>query len=261
MRDTIVAAGPSAIGKTQVLNLLRIYAEELGISHVFKPLSDSHTILHHMDLDDERSGYNHYHEWCRGKPYHIHRHPEDVKKPFTVTSSVITDGMMDDFFRGLAGLPYDGKFHYAEWSGGRNINDDSEPAHGADVSFGRWARFLKEGSFTTEGLRRVIAVIHPQTPWEVREKLNQSRGIPEDEEIELGTASWQLSYEALRIFGEDDTSEVFPLLQAFEVPYIRTVENQGDHTLEREIRNVAGEVFSLWKEKESESGLGKERYP
>ncbi len=80
-RDVILVIGPSASGKTHVLNLLRgEITGTFGLQHELIPLSDSHTILDRIREDDTRGGRHHYHPWTRGKDTHdLFQHRHNIK--------------------------------------------------------------------------------------------------------------------------------------------------------------------------------------
>lgn len=249
MRDTILVVSPSAGGKTEALNVLRQEALARGISLEFKPLTDAHTILDRMYEDDEQGGRNHYHPWCPGE---INGHSHDVEHPtipFTYTGNEPAHAMLGDFFNGLAQLPYTGSLRFAEWSGGININEWSEPASRVDISFATCAEFLRKGTFNRTGLSRILAVIHPETDEEVRFALNNNRHLPTPEEIEYGTASWPLSDTAMRIFGRDDFAAVVPVLLEAGVSRNRiyTIYNDGDGKFSEQLKVVSTEILSTWR--------------
>lgn len=252
MRDTILVIAPSAGGKTEVLNILRAHPWLTHIPHVFKPLSDSHTIVTRMYEDDlQNHGRGHYHAWSTKEERwngHTHRnYTVDPDKPFTLTGNDVAHNFVLDFFEGLRQLPKTGELRFAELSGGVNTNDFSEPASKTDLSFGTYARMLRRGQFPKEGLSRVIAVIHTETDNDVRERLNKGRMIPSPEEIENGTGSWPLGPEAMKIFGEDDFYELEPLLQEMEIPHIYTIPNDGGILLREGVEYHIPKIQQSWE--------------
>jgi len=138
---------------------------------------------------------------------------------------------------------------FAEWSGGVNINPSDEPAARTDLSFTTVARMMERGVFEAEGLRRVLAVIHPETTFERRLDLNSFRSTPTEEDIQYGRASWQLSETALRIFGHDDFSEYCEsYLQSRGIPFVRSIQNDGSDGLRHELELCLPEIFAVWGE-------------
>lgn len=247
-RDVILVIGPSASGKTHALNLLRNeVAVTYGLQHELIPLSDSHTILERVREDDLSGGRHHYHPWTRGMKTHHHRDNPDII-PFTLAGNKIGHAFVRDFFQNLARLPYTGAIRYAEWSGGRNINTKDDPASQTDLSFTTITRLIRENNIPSEGLDRIIAAIHVATPHEYRMRLNENRSIPTDNDIKFGLASWPLGQTAMNIFGEDDFgNETKELLEEHHVPFIRTLHNDGQGSLSRELRNSLPEIISLWQ--------------
>ena len=246
-RDVILVIGPSASGKTHLLNLLR--QEIAGVHrlpHELIPLSDSHTILERVREDDLSGGHHHYHPWSRGKDTHDHtRHPEII--PFTLAGNRIGHAFIRDFFRELARVPHTCVIRYAEWSGGKNTNPLEDSASRTDLSFETIARLIRSGNIPAEGLNRVLAAIHVETPREYRMQLNDSRSVPTGDEIKFGFASWPLDQAAMNIFGEDDFGEdTQSLLQEHHIPFIRTVHNNLGDSLERELRVILPDIIALW---------------
>ena len=233
-RDTILVVAPSAGGKTESLNIIREIVGRLGLPQEFKPHSDSHTILDRMYEDDrENHGRGHFHSWVNDKRNgHRHRDYETDKPiPFTLHGNDVAHKFIFDFFTGLRDLPCTGELRYAELSGGINTNHFEDPASGTDLSFATYNQMLRLGRFPKEGLRRVLAVIHPETDEDVRKSLNSSRGQPTPEQIDLGTASWQLDEGAMKIFGRDDFFALEQLFQELGVPHVYTLPNDGGRLL------------------------------
>lgn len=246
-RDVILVIGPSASGKTHVLNLLRQeIAETYRLPHELIPLSDSHTILARVAQDDLSGGHHHYHPWSRGKDTHDHtQHPEII--PFTLAGNRIGHAFIRDFFRELTRLPYTGVIRYAEWSGGKNTNPLDDPASRTNLSFETITRLMRTGNIPGEGLDRVLAAIHVETPRKYRTQLNDSRSVPSADEIKFGFASWPLDQAAMNIFGEDDFGEdTQSLLQEYHIPFIRTIHNNNDDSLGRELRVILPDIVALW---------------
>lgn len=252
-RNIILVAGPSASGKTHALNTIRHEIREFRLAHEFIPISDSHTILDRVREDDARGSQNHYHPWEGGGIGHNHdSHPEIT--PLTLAGYEIGVAFMQDFFDALSYVPDDGVIHYAEWSGGKNINPPDDPASRADISFTTISRLLREGTITSTGLDRVLAVLHMEATREHRILLNESRGNPSDNMIRQGRASWKLDATAMRIFGEDDFLAAIPVLQGHGIPLIRTIHNKGRDEVQQELHAVLPEILSLWQG--GETGLG-----
>lgn len=247
-RDTILVISPSAGGKTKTLNIIREWFLDAHIPHIFKPHSDSHTILERMYADDNEGGKHHYHPWCKGVTEgHSHTNGEPMI-PFTLAGNKIAHGMMLDFFSELALLPASGDIRFAEWSGGKNINDPSEPASRADLSFTTIGEMLRKGQLPSAGLNRVLAVLHPSTDDELRQKLNSGRHTPSEEEIVLGTASWQLDDTAMKIFGTDDFDVLIPLFNERGIPHIHTIQNDGRDSLIEGLELVVPGILLTWSE-------------
>ncbi len=249
-RDTILVAGPSASGKTQILNLIRDLLTQQNISFEPIPHSDSHTVLVRMQEDDQIGGYGHYHDWCKGEIGHIHNDGRPIL-PFTLCGNSIAYQMMVDFFYQLAKLPESGRIRFAEWAGGVNINPKSEPASGTDLSFSTIGRMLFQGLLPAEGLNRVLAVFHPATTIDFRFRLNTKRELPTNEQIKLGQASWPLSETAMQIFGEDDFQNVTLFLQKMRIPHIFTIENTNDKSLTEGLKRYLPQILSTWRGGES----------
>lgn len=246
-RDVILVIGPSASGKTHVLNLLRReIAETYGLPHEIVPLSDSHTILDRVREDDRLGGRHHYHSWSRDMDSHNHAdHPEII--PFTLAGDRIGHAFIRDFFQGLANLPHTGVIRYAEWSGGKNTNPREDRASLTDLSFQTITRLIRQGRIPAEGLDRVVAAIHVDTSREYRMHLNEDRSMPTAAEIKFGYASWPLDQAGMNIFGEDDFLNDTPsLLNEHKIPFIRTLHNNLDGSLDRELRSVLPEIVSQW---------------
>lgn len=245
-RDTILVIGPSASGKTRILNLLRTEMARYNIPFERKPISDSHTIMARMLKDDAEGGFGHYHNWCPGNTDgHTHNNGEPIV-PFTLTGNGIPHAMMTDFFRLLADHPNDGYTLFAEWSGGVNINDASEPAAKTDLSFETIGRMLKTGQLPKEGLNRVMAVIHPVTPDEVRLALNSNRGLPTPEDEEFGLASWPLSDTGMKIFGHDDSGVLADLFNESGIPHVYHLYNDGNNSLKEGLDTILPAVLETW---------------
>ncbi len=266
-RDTILVVGPSAGGKTESLNILRELVEERGIPHVFKPLSDSHTIIERMMEDDQKNyGRGHYHPTNtmeERRSGHTHEDYAVVPPiPFTLSGNEVGHAFIADFFHALANLPYTRELRFAELSGGRNTNDRYEPASRTDLSFTTYARFLREGKFNAHGLSRVLAVIHPETDESIRQKLNSARIVPSEVQIDRGTASWPLGVEAMRIFGEDDYYALEPLVHEKKIPFVFTIPNDGGRLLREGIEFRLPEILQSWEGSirgENRKGKGKEK--
>lgn len=243
-RDTILVAGAFASGKTYILNYLRGEARKRGIPFEQIPLSDSHTILERMLEDDQfTQGRNHYHVWCPGE---IHGHSHDREHPtipFTLAGNVVAHAMIHDYFEELRDLPYDGQLRFAEWGGGVNTNDCSDPAQKTDLSFQTVGRMLRDGKLPNEGLRRVIAVIHPKTSDLLRMELNSGRHLPSQEEIRLGTASWPINATGMKITGDDDFDLIEGLFVHFGCP-IYTAINDGSDRFREQLQDLANGLFS-----------------
>lgn len=237
-RDTILVVAPSAGGKTESLNIIRELVGKLNLPQVFKPHSDSHTILDRMFEDDRNNhGRGHYHPWVKNKwNGHDHRDPGAGEPiPFTLTGNAVAHKFIFDFFEKLRDLPQTGEIRYAELSGGINTNSFDEPASSTDLSFATYKQMLRLDRFSKAGLSRVLAVIHPETDDDVRKALNISRDKPTPEQIELGTASWQLDEGAMKIFGGDDFFALEPLFHEMGVPHVYTLPNDGGRLLHESI--------------------------
>jgi hypothetical protein len=250
-RDTILVIGPSASGKTHVLNCLRDEAAALGIPLEEKPITDSHTIRDRMLQDDTTGGFGHYHN-----PEEVSGHNHKLGQPtvpFTLIGNKIPHGMMDDFFTLLMNHSQDGKLHFAEWSGGINTNNENEPASSADLSFTTIGRMLKEGKLPRQGLERVLAVIHPITPEEVRQLLNKNRKVPTPDEIEFGRASWFLQPAAMKIFGRDDAQILDELFRESGIERIYHVPNDGENGLRGNLNPIMDEIFTSLRQPGIES--------
>lgn len=247
-RDAILVVGPSASGKTFLLNHLRkVITDVYGLPHELKSLSDSHTILARVREDDMTGGFHHYHPWDSEKKLgHTHEiHPEIV--PFTLAGNLIAHAFMRDFFIELTGLPRTGVLRFAEWSAGTNMNDRSDPAYLTDLSFATIGRLLMNGSIPSEGLQRILAVLHVSTNSEYRWQLNKNRTIPSEHEIAMGTASWPLDESAMRIFGGDDFNVgARSILQAHNIPVIKTLHNTGEQHMEYELERILPKIVGLW---------------
>lgn len=258
-RNIIVVAGPSATGKTWTLNILRNLTHTHGIPFEFRPHSDSHTIFDRMLEDDNAGGYNHYHEWCPQTKGHRHRdevtHPH---VPFTLAGNYIADAMGHDFFSGLMLLPY-GRLQFAEWSGGDNTNHRRDPASETDLSFLRQAERLRSGELPSDGLQRVLTVIHPITPDGLRLALNDGRfsQLPTEQEQDLGTRSWPLGESAMRIFGRDDFHNIEHVLTALDISVIH-IYNDGGDSLQRGLEQKAPALFESLTDGEGKNSMGKE---
>lgn len=250
IRDTILVVGPSAGGKTEALNIIRELVEYLGLPQVYKPLSDSHTILKRVEEDDrENYGRGHYHDWTTDK-WNGHEHRDYISQPmipFTLSGNIVAHNFIRDFFLNLKDLPQTKQLRYAELSGGANINDFSDPASQTDLSFATMDMLLRRGMFPQEGLQRVLAVIHPQTDDDVRFMRNRSRTTPTQAEIDLGTASWQLSKEGMNIFGKDDFFYLEPLLSESRIPHVYTVVNDDGPILRAEIEYRLPAIVGGWE--------------
>jgi|GEM_PF-3013551 len=259
-RDTIIVTGPSASGKTAALNFLRdVIPNEYRLPHEFAPLSDSHTILEQVKRDDSRGALNHYHPSEHGGLGHSHENGLGVT-PFTLAGRDIGFAFMRDFFVALKELPHDGKIKYAEWSGGRNMNETSDPASKTDIAFSTIVEKLK--TWPSEGLDRVMGILHISTDPKVRFSLNEGRSTPTDEQVRLGLASWELSKTAMQIFGEDDFPS--PLVWQYlgcehHIPFMRTIVNDGKTSLETGIRAALPRMFEIGMGKEMMHSRGKER--
>mgnify|MGYP001573080498 CR=1 FL=1 len=249
-RDTILVIAPSAGGKTEILNIIREDVGNRGLPHVYKPLSDSHTILDRVEEDDKDNyGRGHYHTWTLDKRNgHVHRnYRDDPMLPFTLSGNAVAHKFIQDFFYNLRNVPQTGELRFAELSGGVNTNGYDEPASQTDLSFAMMNQLLRQGRFSKDGLSRVLAVIHPQTDDEVRFALNSSRNIPTDREIDQGTASWPLSQEAMNIFGVDDFYALEPLFFEMQIPHVYTVTNDGGTLLRGEIEYRLPAILRGWE--------------
>lgn len=241
-QDIFLVVGPSAAGKTEILNALRNICSLHRIPYVATAASDSHTILDRMREDDRDGGSNHTHGWCETYSQgHEHFNSESTI-PFTVTSNIIPNLMYGDFFRLLGRLPHTNQLRFAEWSGGVNTNPREEPASFADLSFGRIARKLFDGEYDSSWISRIRAIIHPITDWETRYALNASRGMPSPWQIQEGTASWKLSDAAMNIFGEDDFEAIQHEFLSREVP-VYEIHNDGDEGLREALHVLKSELF------------------
>lgn len=241
-QDIFLVVGPSAAGKTEILNDLRSTCWVYEIPHIATAASDSHTILDRMREDDREGGSNHTHNWCeRDSQGHGHFNGEAIL-PFTVTSNHIPDLMYDDFFALLANLPQTDQLRFAEWSGGVNTNLPEEPASLADLSFGRIVGKLFHGEYTNSWIPRVRAIIHPIADRETRFALNAGRGTPSPWQITQGTASWRLSDAAMNIFGEDDFASIQHEFLNRGVPVFEIL-NDGDQSLRQELHAIKRDLF------------------
>lgn len=241
-QDIFLVVGPSAAGKTEILNDLRNTCWLHQIPHVATAVSDSHTILDRMREDDREGGSNHTHNWCeKDSQGHGHFSGKSIL-PFTVTSNHIPNLMYADFFALLANLPQTDQLRFAEWSGGVNTNLPEEPASWVDLSFGRIARKLFGGGYEDSWIPRVRAIIHPITNRETRFALNAGRGMPSPLQIAEGTASWPLSDTAMNIFGEDDFAAIRHEFLSREVP-VYEIPNDGNQSLRQELHAIKHELF------------------
>ena len=266
IRDTIIVAGPSACGKTEALNNLRkIIGIEYKLPQEFTPLSDSHTILACVREDDASGGKHHYHPWMTQEERlvggHNHaNHPELT--PFTLAGREIGFAFMGDFFKELMNLPHDdGLIKYAEWSGGINVNKPEDPASRTDVSFTTIARLLLDGTFPAAGLERVKGIIHVATTRDDRNQLNDQRGVPTEDDIRFGLASWQLDRTAMNIFGKDDfrNMNTMALFQRYHIPFVTTIYNDRKQSLENGLRRMLIEEHIVpWRGGETGLSRGKE---
>lgn len=241
-QDIFLVVGPSAAGKTEILNDLRKACWIQQIPYVATAVSDAHTILDRMTEDDREGGTNHTHNWCEQYSQDHGHFNSEPTLPFTVTSNVIPDRMYHDFFRLLARLPQTDQLRFAEWSGGVNTNERREPASFADLSFGRIAGKLFRGEYDTSWIPRIRAIIHPITDRETRFALNAGRGIPSPWQIGEGTASWPLSDTAMNIFGEDDFASIQHEFLSRGVS-IHEVPNGGDQGLRDGLLALKAELF------------------
>lgn len=243
VQDIIVVVGPSAAGKTEILNDFRGSCRIHGIPYVAKAVSDSHTILDRMRDDDRDGGRHHTHDWCKDKADgHSHLRGEPTL-PFTVTSNRIPDLMYGDFFTQLATLPQTREIWFAEWSGAKNTNPPEEPASRADLSFNRIGRKLFWEEYDDSWLPRVRGIIHPITDPALRLSLNATRGIPSSCQIEYGTASWPLTEIGMKIFGEDDFDSIAATFALRGIP-VFSFTNDGDgQTMQRELLLIKRELF------------------
>lgn len=246
-KDIFLVVGPSAAGKTEVLNDLRNACWLHQIPHVATAASDSHTILDRMREDDRDGGSNHTHNWCESYSQGHGHFSGESTIPFTVTSNVIPDRMYADFFALLARLPLTNQLRFAEWSGGVNTNPREEPASFADLSFGRIGGKLFSGVYTNSWIPRVRAIIHPVSDWETRFALNAGRGMPSPWQIAQGTASWSLSDAAMNIFGDDDFATIQHEFINRGVP-VYEIPNDGDQGLKRELHVIKHELFPNYYE-------------
>lgn len=236
-RDTILVIGSSGTGKTFVLNQLRETAKTGNIPFVQQLITDARTIVDHMLQDDETGGRNHYHDWCSDRQYHDHKKNQD-KFPFTIVGNRIVDAFMYDFFMNLQDAPHDGRLKFAEWSGGKNVNPDTERASQTNISYERIGTMLKHGMFPAEGLLRIARVVHISSPLELRMKLNEQRGVPTEEQLRNDTASWQLSPIAMQIFGHDDAHTVYKLFDSLNIK-VDTFHNDGTIKFRTELEGYA----------------------
>ena len=246
-KDTILITGRSAAGKTTIIRQLNKFIDEFAILRYQTALSDSQTIMERVVKDDQQGGFHHTHPWIKpsDKARHTHDSPEKPTVPFTLTDNAIANLMMRDFFKVLALLPHDDGIKFAEWAGGVNTNDIYEPAARVDLSYSTITSLLRQDKLPSFGLERVVAVIHVQTADELRFKLNGRRSPPTEEEVTAGTASFPLEAAAMNIFGTDDFSELAePFLRnEIGIPFIFELTNDGTETFERDIRNVARQLF------------------
>lgn len=240
--DIILVVGPSAAGKTDVLNDLRESCRIHGIPYMAKAVSDAHTILDRMREDDREGGHHHTHDWCaRAIQGHTHLRREPTL-PFTVTSNIIPDRMYSDFFARLATLPQTAETWFAEWSGGINTNPPEEAASRADFSYGRIGKKLFWEEYDDSWIPRVRAIIHPVTERSVRFALNAKRGIPSEWQIEYGTASWPLTDTGMNIFGEDDFETIRHQFFRVGIP-VYEIRNDGDNGFRRELHAIKRDLF------------------
>ncbi|MFZ2024828.1 MAG: hypothetical protein WAV51_00915 [Microgenomates group bacterium] len=259
-RDMIIVTGPSASGKTKALSILRaIIPNEYEFPYEPVPLSDSHTILKQVREDDRSGGHNHYHPWEGGGLGHTHEQHDGIT-PFTLAGKSIGFNFMRDFFVALKELPHDGKIKCAEWSGGRNGNEPEDPASRTDIAFSTIVEQLK--TWPSEGLDRVMGILHISTDRDIRFSQNKRRSTPTDEQIRLGLASWELSPTAMLIFDKDDFPS--PLVWQYlgcehHIPFMRTIFNDGKDSLETGIRAALPRMFEIGMGKEMGKSYGKER--
>lgn len=250
-RDLILVIGSTATGKTRILTEIRNYVAMQSIPQKTAALSDAQTIVEHMLLDDERGGHNHYHEeWCHNASSHIHDadHPPipEFQFPFTVTSDVIPTNMLSDFFDRLQRLPHTGELRYAEFAGGVNINPTDDLASKADLSYERANYLFRTGVFPKEGLRRVLAVIHPVMDFSLRLQLNRNRTLITNRELYEGTKSFVLSDTVMHTFGEDDAEALFPLFREMGIPFMRTFRNEGTPEVLDEITRFSEPILERY---------------
>lgn len=258
-RNIIVVAGPFGSGKTHFLNELRdAVAPVLDIPFEYIPISDAHTITERLRQDDRAGGLNHYHPATRdaaltGDFYHEHNEAFPIY-PFTVAGNEIIVKMTQDFLRRLSEVPRDNRLYFAEWSMGENTNAPSEPASRATaLSCESIARFLQNGTYPSEGLNRVFAVLHPQTTLEQRLDNNENRGLPSEEDYRLGRRSWKIAPEGMRITGKDDFEALKPALRVLGVPHVveifngHRIEDERYPEMQAEIVRQLTAVIDFWR--------------
>jgi hypothetical protein len=257
-RNLIVIAGQNSVGKTTIFNTLIEEAKYFGIPNDPQPFSDLLFMLKNLEIDDKQGGINHYHEWSlqkEGKHYHVAGEPI---VPFIVTSNKIIDAMFHSFFTSLADAPT-GRLHFVEWTGGRNINPDDEPASRADFSFERIGNMLQEGKLPTAWLDRICGVIHPTADNLKRYELNEKKHTASLEQIATGTVSPKKGAVVLDIFGKDDFFMIEDLLKTKGISTY-SVNNEVTPLFYERVREISAELFYLVGSKEKRTpqlSLGK----
>lgn len=249
-RNVILLAGLSGAGKTAAIR----YINDTLPDGVLKlpPLTDSHTIFHHMEIDDAtRRGRNHDHPWCPENDFHVHDAPFKTKIPFTITTRYsdedIIFGMQRDFFEKLAQLPSDG-LRVAELSHGVNGNRREDPASGTDLSAATIANRLTSGEYDTTGLLRIYAVVCITADYSTRLQLNEGRlqHPPGERDIANGLASWGLDRRGMAIFMHDDFSKLEPTLQRHGINRVLQIQNDGRIPLEGQLQEQLFPLLDEW---------------
>lgn len=255
MRNLVVAIGPAACGKTEVITGIKRNLVHLGLPVEPRPLSDGFLLVEEVLRDDREGGWHHFHPWCPNEIGHRHSQGESPT-PFTVRDSLLGDRATAALIKQMKEAP-GGKIHLVEMATGANLNPDLPEV---DFSCERLGQRFKNGELEFRVWQRALLVVHPKTTWETRLKRNETRrGMSfSDDEVEMGEASFYVPLEAMRLFGKDDFEIIRPLLER-EVPLIFEFDNNQEGAIKKELERASGMIESWLSCSQEGALLRKER--
>ena len=241
--DLIIITGPNATGKTTASNYLRSWLSLHEIPLESEIVSDAQFLLESLRLDDNRGGFHHTHDWCeQDRRGHNHSRGEP-EMPFINIDNENPNNMFRNLFKRLTFLPKADKLYLVECAGGVNTNPSEEACSQPDYSYSQVKKKLLEGIWSTEWLKRVWVVIHLQAEYSIRSILNERAYQPSLEEMEKGTSSWKRSETMLRLFGQDDFSEIEDLFRNAGITTY-TLDNEGGNFFFEQLNKLACTLFT-----------------